>query len=125
MRFLTIFFILFAELSLHAKEADVTIDREAVRGVFKSHLSEFKKCYEAEYSKNKSLNGKVVLFLEITDESVVKTAKIKSTTLKNENVENCLIDKVKTFVFPAATKGTVAEVTYPFVFRPNEVKENK
>jgi hypothetical protein len=125
MRLITIYLILSAAFLVFAKESEVTVDREAVRRVFKSHLSEFKKCYEAEYSKNKTLTGKVVLFLEITDESVVKTANIKSTTLKNENVENCLIDKVKTLAFPAAPKGTVETVTYPFVFRPSELKENK
>ena len=124
MRLITIYLILCTALSLHAKESEVKIDREAIRRVFRSGLIEFKKCYEAEYSKNKSLAGKVVLFLEITDEAAVKSAKIKSTTLKNENVENCLIEKVKTFVFPAASKGTVAEVLYPIVFQPNEIKTN-
>lgn len=125
MKLLAVYLIFFLALISQAKENKDSIDREAVRRVFRSHLSEFKKCYEDEYSKNKSLAGKVVLFLEITDKAEVKTAKINSTTLNSENVENCLLDKVKTFVFPAATKGTVAEVIYPFVFQPNEVKVNK
>ncbi len=82
-----------------------------------SRFSEFKKCYQDESRKNNSLNGRVVVFFLINDQGKVNSSKIISTTLKNKDVEDCLIETLNVMTFKPTPAGTVAEITYPFVFK--------
>jgi TonB family protein len=97
-----------------------TIDREAVRRVIRSGLREIRGCYERELNKlNKTqkLEGKVVIEWTIADHGRALNAKVKSSTLGNRAVENCVRDRLATWRFPEPPTGTVAEVNYPFYFR--------
>lgn len=96
-----------------------TIDRQAVRTSVRQSLPAFASCFEAEHKKDRSLNGKVVLAWEIHDGGIAKNVRINvpKTTLRNENLEKCMINVMAKIVFPLPPKDTVAEVAgYPFVF---------
>lgn len=90
-----------------------------------SRFSDFKKCYQDESQKNNSLNGRVVVFFLINDQGKVKSSKIISTTLNNKDVEDCLIKTLNAMTFKPTPLGTIAEITYPFVFVSSELDENK
>lgn len=97
-----------------------TIDREAVRRVIRSGLREIRGCYERELSKlsrTQSLEGKVVIEWTIAEQGRALNAKVKSSTLGNRAVENCVRDRLATWRFPDPPPGGVAEVNYPFYFR--------
>lgn len=97
-----------------------TIDREAVRRVIRAGLREIRGCYERELNKlNKTqrLEGKVIIEWTIADHGRALNAKVKSSTLGNRAVENCVRDRLSTWRFPDPPAGTVAEVNYPFYFR--------
>jgi TonB family protein len=97
-----------------------TIDREAVRRVIRAGIREIRGCYERELNKlNKTqkLEGKVVIEWTIADHGRALNAKVKSSTLGNRAVENCVRDRLSTWRFPEPPPGTVAEVNYPFYFR--------
>ncbi len=97
-----------------------SIDREAVRRVIRAGLREIRGCYERELNKiNKTqkLEGKVVIEWTIADHGRALNAKVKSSTLGNRAVENCVRDRLATWRFPEPPPGTVAEVNYPFYFR--------
>lgn len=97
-----------------------TIDREAVRRVIRAGLREIRGCYERELNKlNKTqrLEGKVIIEWTIADHGKALNAKVKSSTLGNRAVENCVRDRLSTWRFPDPPAGTVAEVNYPFYFR--------
>ncbi len=96
-----------------------TIDREAVRRAVRSSLQAFKACYEREYKSNTSLQGKVVISWEIHERGVAKNAKVvrDKSTLNNAAVENCVRSRMLEVKFPEPPPGTVAEVTYPFLFQ--------
>ncbi len=94
-----------------------TIDREAVRRVVRSALTQFKDCYNREYKSDTKLEGKVVITWEIHEKGIAKNARIVSSTIKNSNVESCVKSRMMTLRFPEPPAGTVAEVTYPFLFQ--------
>lgn len=97
-----------------------TIDREAVRRVIRAGLREIRGCYERELnkkSKAERLEGKVIIEWTIADQGRALNAKVKSSTLGNRAVENCVRDRLATWKFPDPPPGTVAEVNYPFYFR--------
>jgi TonB family protein len=96
-----------------------TIDREAVRRVVRAGMRELRGCYERELSKlskTQSLEGKVVIQWTIAAQGRALNAKVKSSTLGNRAVENCIRDRLSTWKFPDPPKGTEAEVNFPFSF---------
>jgi hypothetical protein len=42
---------------------------------------------------------------------------VRESTLKNDAVEQCIIDRIKTWKFPAPAGGGVVTVNYPFIFK--------
>lgn len=102
-------------------------DREAVRRAVKTHLSEVKTCYDDalkkdSHNKDSQLSGKIVLDFEVDNAGKVPSAKVneKKSTLKSSDIEQCLIDKVKSWTFPPSPKGTIISVSYPFIFKSNK-----
>jgi TonB family protein len=96
-----------------------TIDREAVRRVVRAGMRELRGCYERELSKlnkTQSLEGKVVIQWTIAAQGRALNAKVKSSTLGNRAVENCIRDRLSTWRFPDPPNGTEAEVNFPFSF---------
>ena len=99
-----------------------TIDREAIRRVVRAKLHEVKSCYERvlnQQAKGTKLEGKVVISWEIIAKGQVRNAKVKSTTLGNSTVENCIRDRLSSWVFPEPPEGMTAEVAYPFLLNQN------
>lgn len=96
-----------------------TIDREAVRRVVRAGMRELRGCYERELSKlskTQQLEGKVVIQWTIAAQGRALNAKVKSSTLGNRAVENCIRDRLSTWRFPDPPNGTEAEVNFPFSF---------
>lgn len=95
-----------------------TIDREAIRRVIRAKLHEVKSCYERALNnrgKGNQLEGKVVIGWEIVAKGQARNAKVKSSTLNSTEVENCIRDRLASWVFPEPPEGMTAEVAYPFV----------
>ncbi len=96
-----------------------SIDREAVRRVVRSALAAFKACYDREYRKDTKLEGKVVVSWEIHEKGIAKNAKVlkDKSTIGNSSIEDCVRSRMLTLRFPEPPAGTIAEVTYPFLFQ--------
>lgn len=96
-----------------------SIDREAVRRAVRSALASFKACYDREYNKNSKLAGKVVISWEIHEKGIARNAKVvkDKSTIGNSTVEECVRARMLTVIFPEPPGGTIAEVTYPFLFQ--------
>jgi hypothetical protein len=92
-----------------------SIDREAVAKVVNQHLQEVRGCYERALLKDPSLSGKVVLEWSISTAGRVVSAKTKSSTLRNGEVEGCILNSLKQWQFPLAHGGVVI-ISYPFLF---------
>ncbi len=93
-----------------------SIDREAVRRVIRSILSQIKSCYERRLRNNSGLEGKVVIRFVIEEQGRVRRAETKSSTLNDRDVEACVAMRIREQRFPDPPAGTIAEVDYPFVF---------
>lgn len=99
---------------------DATIDKEAIRRVIRAKLHEVKSCYERALNtleKGRKLEGKIVLGWEIIEKGQARNVKVKSSTLNSPEVENCVRQRLASWIFPEPPTGLVAEVqAYPFVF---------
>lgn len=104
------------EVGGEGAEFEGEIDKEAVRRVIRANLAQVRACYEEELNKDLSLYGKVMVSWEIQAGGRVGRAFVKSSTLKNRNVEKCIVRRLKTWRFPIPPAGATAAVSYPFVF---------
>jgi pSer/pThr/pTyr-binding forkhead associated (FHA) protein/outer membrane biosynthesis protein TonB len=107
-----------AEANFHG-----TIDKDAVRRVVLNNLNQIRGCFGRELNKldlagRTKLEGKVVVTWEIVAKGMPKNVTIKSSTLNNRAVENCIRDRLAGWVFPEPPVGMTAEVSYPFYLRP-------
>jgi pSer/pThr/pTyr-binding forkhead associated (FHA) protein/outer membrane biosynthesis protein TonB len=99
-----------------------SIDKEAVRRRIKHNLNLIRGCYNQELNRldktgRRGLEGKVVLKWDIIDNGVAKNVRVSSSTLGNSIIEKCIAERLATIVFPDPPDGTMAEVSYPFVFK--------
>jgi TonB family protein len=98
------------------EEFSGTIDKEAIRKVIRDNQRQIQACYEKALNKNPQLYGKVTLQWDINESGRVSNAGVKSSSLKNSEVENCILSRLRLWKFPEAPSGTVAGVSYPFLF---------
>lgn len=103
-----------------AEFGGVGVDKEAVRVIVREHVSEVRKCYENRLRTKPELSGKLVLQWDINRDGVV--ANPMASQALDAEVDNCVIDKLKTWKFPEPPNNRVAKVSYPFVFSPNAVE---
>jgi hypothetical protein len=95
------------------------LDREIIRRIINQHRSRFKYCYERELIKLPTLNGNINVWFRIEPDGRVHQSKISRTTMNNDRVEECLVDRIKHLRFPSPKGGGVVDVNYPFIFRPS------
>ncbi len=99
------------------QEADFagTIDKEAVRRVIRFHLAEVRSCYERALNKKSSIEGKLSVKFEIVSKGRVRSASVSSSTIGDKSVEDCIVNRLRSWEFPEPPEGTVATVNFPFV----------
>lgn len=92
-------------------------NRDWVLKVIKQEHKSYSSCYDDGLKINPELEGRVVVDFEIGSDGTVQKAKVGSSTLNNKIVENCLIEKIKTFKFHTPPKKTIVEIKFPFDFK--------
>ncbi len=96
------------------------IDTDAIAREIAKHRDEIKYCYEKEINADRpDISGRVAIKFVIAALGNVTSAGVASTTLKNPNTESCVVDVIKRIQFPQVRGGGIAEVTYPFLFKPS------
>jgi outer membrane biosynthesis protein TonB len=93
-----------------------SIDKDAVMKVIMAHLSEVTACYERALLSNPSLSGKLSYEWVIGTSGQVTSVKLKSASLKDQNVAACVNGRIKSWVFPRPRGGQVT-ISFPFMFQ--------
>ncbi|HET6284535.1 MAG TPA: AgmX/PglI C-terminal domain-containing protein [Polyangia bacterium] len=95
-----------------------SLDKEVIRRIVRHHLNEVKYCYELELARAPGLAGRVVVQFAIAPGGHVITSALQSSTMGNARVENCTVQAIRRWSFPAPTGGGLVVVSYPFVLNP-------
>ena len=85
-----------------------------------SHRAEILRCYERRLQANHALTGRVVVEYRITGDGDVISATLAESTIRNTDVEACIVRQIKTWVFAPTQGGADAVVRYPYVMRPRD-----
>ena len=92
------------------------LDRTVIDEVVKRHMNQIRYCYQRQLSKKPKLAGKIVVRFTVAADGTVSKAEIKSSTMNDELVENCIIGRFQRMQFPAPKGEGVIIVSYPFQF---------
>lgn len=99
------------------------MDKDSVRKVIKKDLAQIRSCYDSELKSDSKMKGTLTVEFEIVDNGAVSNATVKSSELKNQKTENCILAVIKKSQFPAPPENMKAVIDYPFIF--DNVAEKK
>ncbi len=93
-----------------------SMDLSAIAAAIEAHKDAFRYCYEKEVNAGfPNLRGSIKTTFMIGSAGRVTEAGIANSTMKNANVERCVIGVLKRIDFPVP-QGGVVQVGYPFKF---------
>ncbi|WP_413612321.1 AgmX/PglI C-terminal domain-containing protein [Bdellovibrio sp. HCB-110] len=94
--------------------------KHQIRKIIKSHVAEVRSCLPTNVASSE--RGKLVLTFEINNLGKVNSAIVNEyqSTFKNSEVTKCIIDKLKSWDFPAAPSRKTIWITYPFFLDNNK-----
>lgn len=95
------------------------LGRDVIRRVVRRHVSEVRACYEQGLAVDPTLAGAVSVSFFIGGSGTVDSAQVSASSLAGPQataVSDCVVARVRTWVFPAPDGGGVVAVNYPFVF---------
>ena len=98
-----------------------SLDKAVIDAAIKAHMGEIRVCYQSGLPVNSTLAGKVTVRFVIAPDGSVSLARIKATTLRDEEVEHCIQRRFLTFEFPEPKDDGIVVVSYPFIFAPGSL----
>ncbi len=106
------------DIDVGGQEAEFvgSIDKEAIRRIIQANKNSIRACYERSLQRKPDLYGKLVLEWDIEEQGRVTRTSVKSNTLGDSQVANCIMGRIKELKFPEPPPDTVGRVTFPFVF---------
>ena len=96
---------------------DGGLSSETIADVVRRNLGQVRFCYEKGLQLQPGLVGRVNVAWTIDAGGSVKIANVKNTSLKNRTVENCIVQRLKTWKFPIPQNKAEVKVSYPFLLK--------
>lgn len=93
------------------------LTRKEVWEVINRHLSEIRYCYERSIIRRPDVEGKLLVAFSIGKTGAVKTSKVKSSTVPDSALDQCIMNRLVEWKFPKPRGNTDVAVTYPFIFK--------
>jgi hypothetical protein len=97
-----------------------SLSKDVIRRVIRRHLNEVSFCYEQGLAKRPNLTGRVAIRFTISSSGAVHVAIVSSSTLGDQQVEQCIARTIGRIGFPQPKGGGVVIVTYPFDLTSSE-----
>ncbi|MCC7404457.1 MAG: AgmX/PglI C-terminal domain-containing protein [Bdellovibrionales bacterium] len=96
---------------------DGGLDRDEVARVMEANKGQVLFCYEQGLQADPGLNGRVVVRFAIGSDGLVSQAGIANTTLNSTIIENCILQRLKTWQFPIPKGGMEVKISYPYMLK--------
>jgi TonB family protein len=107
----------FVSMDVAGAAVDEGLTKDEVGEVIHRHLSEVRYCYESAMIRSPDLEGKLMVNFTIGGSGMVKSTEVKSSTLPDPRLDDCILRRLATWKFPNPRGGIDVAVTYPFIFK--------
>ncbi len=93
------------------------LDLDAVSEVIRRNMGQIRFCYEQGLQLDPSIGGRVGVNFTIGGDGMVKIADVANTTMNVQQVEQCILLRLRSWKFPLPSGGVDVKVSYPFSFK--------
>ena len=93
------------------------LTRDEVGEVIHQHISEVRYCYESSMLRLPQVEGKLLMGFTISANGSVRTAEVKTSTLPDAKLDDCILRRLVGWKFPNTKGGVDVAVSYPFIFK--------
>ena len=107
----------FVSMDIAGAAVDEGLTKDEVGEVIHRHLSEVRYCYESAMIRTPDLEGKLMTAFVIGGNGVVKSTEVKSSTVPDPRLDDCILRRLATWKFPKPRGGIDVAVAYPFIFK--------
>lgn len=107
----------FVSLDIGNSSVEEGLTKDEVGRVIHAHMSEVRYCYETAMIRNPSVEGKLMLDFVIGGNGRVKSASPKESSLKDPQLDDCIVRRLTRWEFPHPKGGIDVAVSYPFIFK--------
>ena len=114
-----------AEVSLGAPNVEGGRDPALIRRVVRRHISQARFCYERALLGGQEIAGRLEAQFSISSEGEVQSVNAGTVTLRAPEVIDCVLDSIRSFLFPPSSHFGVAQVTVPFEFSFTPIADNE
>lgn len=90
------------------------LDRDQIQAVINRNIGQITYCYEKGLQGQPNIGGRVAIDFVIGTNGRVNTAKVAQTSLGSRVVENCMVQKLRSWKFPKPVGNVQVDVLYPF-----------
>lgn len=107
----------FVSMDTGGSTVEEGLTKDEVGEVIHRHLSEVRYCYESAMVRTPDIEGKLIIAFTIGGSGSVKTSDIKTSTLPDPRLDDCILRRLMTWKFPKPRGGVDVAVSYPFIFK--------
>lgn len=107
----------FIDLDTGASNVATGLTKDEVGKVIHAHLSEIRYCYESAMVRAPDVEGRLVVDFTIGGNGLVKSSAVKTSTLPDPRLDDCVLRRLVKWKFPLPKGGVDVAVTYPFIFK--------
>lgn len=100
-----------------AASVDGGLSPDSIANVIRRNLGQIRFCYEKGLQLQPGLAGRVNMSWTIDGSGGVRLASVKNTSLNNKSVENCIVQRLRTWKFPIPQNNAEVKVSYPFLLK--------
>jgi hypothetical protein len=114
------------EKKIGSGETTVTgsCDSERINEAIRMHFNEVRyECYEVVRTKGTSLAGKIAASFTIDSSGEVRQAKLAESTMNNNDLDQCILARIRHWRLPKHDGGGVCIINYTFLFNFGEEDE--
>jgi len=107
----------FVSMDVGNAAVDEGLTKDEVGEVIHRHMSEVRYCYESAMLRTPDIEGKLMTSFVIGGNGMVKSTEVKSSTLSDPRLDDCILRRLVTWKFPNPRGGVDVAVSYPFIFK--------
>lgn len=87
---------------------------DQIRTVIQRNIGQVQRCYELLLRRQPTASGRVTVAFMIAPNGLVAGAALADSTLNDAPSETCIVDAVRTWVFPRPDPAGPVSVRFPF-----------
>ncbi len=93
------------------------LSKDLVMQVLRREAPRLRACYSKAIQADDKLEGKMIVTFVVSPDGKVIKVTIDNSEIPNDAMKSCVVDTVRTFIFPKPEDGRPVQVTrYPFIF---------